>query len=92
MRRMAGRRVSRGAERLNALRCFGHIQRKNYFDFGVQESLRTFLNLFFTGRNSAARPPGIRRTALLRLLERIDREMAVVISPDPAFSAVSMRG
>ena len=35
---------------------------------------------------------GIRRTALLRLLERIDREMAIVISPDPAFSAGSMRG
>ena len=39
-----------------------------------------------------ARPSGIRRTALLRLLERIDREMAIVISPDPAFSAGSMRG
>ena len=41
---------------------------------------------------NAARPSGIRRTALLRLLERIDREMAIVISPDPAFSAGSMRG
>ena len=40
----------------------------------------------------AARPSGIRRAALLRLLERIDREMAMVISPDPAFSAGSMRG
>jgi hypothetical protein len=29
---------------------------------------------------------------LLRLLERIDQEMAIVISPDPAFSAGSMRG
>jgi hypothetical protein len=29
---------------------------------------------------------------LLHLLERIDQEMAIVISPDPAFSAGSMRG
>ena len=42
--------------------------------------------------HNAARPSGIRRTALLRLLERIDQEMAIVISPDPAFSAGSMRG
>ena len=27
-----------------------HIQRKDYFTFGVQESLRTFLNPIFTGR------------------------------------------
>ena len=32
-----------------APRCLAHIQRKNYFYFGVQESLRTFLNPFFTG-------------------------------------------
>ena len=27
----------------------GHIQRKNYFYFGVQKRLRAFLNPIFTG-------------------------------------------
>ena len=30
-------------------RCFGHIQRKNYFNLGVLKSLRAFQNPFFTG-------------------------------------------
>ena len=30
-------------------RCFGHLQRKNIFDFGVLKSLRAFQNPFFMG-------------------------------------------
>lgn len=73
---------------------FGHIQRKNYFNFGVLKRLRlrSLFRILFYEWGNAARPSGIRRTALLRLLERIDQEMAIVISPDPAFSAGSMRG
>ena len=38
-----------------------HIQRKNYFYFGVQKRLRAFLNPIFTGGNSLQneKPPKV---------------------------------
>jgi hypothetical protein len=50
-----------------------HFQRKNIFDFGVQESLRTFLNPFFhRGREEKRHLPVI-ASPVKKLLGKIRR-------------------